>query len=534
MLRQTVLVTLIATALFTSGCAVKPLNHNFSAIKDTRVCPEVADNNVDELCNAINLADGYRRGYLHRAGLISGTRENFGYAVIAASTLALYYGASPQPTRTNAAGVMIAAPNYSQRVRRLGAFGAGVYAYGQWGSPKARDLVYIDGARAMTCAVLKAAPTLPAIKLRDKIEEQRKAVQNALDSVQASLNNRQISNADEAEAMLGNAREQIDEAEGLLAEVESAGVQLRARVQLIDVAVRRRLVDDSPTFESLVALTASLPGIARSLGASLAPRAAAGATAARGGGAPTPIMIDLEPLRKAIEILKKTVASLTRLRSTIDSVGDCAVGDGAKFSFAPTATSASIVKDATYQVLVSDPVGHPTASIAGGQVASLELKPIEITGKDDEYRITVTGKVVTSAEAKPILAIRSASGLSGADISLTVTAAQPQEVTPKIEQKPLQVDQCDSVDSCDYDTDFLESKQNILALQCLVGAKPDCIMGAKTRMKISEYRTSKRYSSGNFVDAKVKTDLGSILIEINNDAAKYNCSMPPLTCPPSL
>jgi len=66
MLRQTVLVTLIATALFTSGCAVKPLNHNFSAIKDTRVCPEVADNNVDELCNAINLADGYRRGYLHQ------------------------------------------------------------------------------------------------------------------------------------------------------------------------------------------------------------------------------------------------------------------------------------------------------------------------------------------------------------------------------------------------------------------------------------------------------------------------------------
>ena len=431
MLRQTVLVTLMASALFTSGCAVKPIDAKSITIPDTNVCIVGA---TSELCSAINLADGYRRGYLKRAGLISGTRENFGYALIAASTLALYYGASPQPTRTNAAGVMIATPNYAQRVRRLGAFGAGIYAYGQWGSPKARDLVYIDGARAMTCAVLKAAPTLPAIELHAMIKRELHELVTQQALIQGALKNGKYSNVEEAESMLGTAQGLIDETERLLAEADSAGVQLRARVQLIDVAVRRRLVDDSPTFESLVALTASLPGIARSLGASLAPRAAPAAPVAsavfsariRSLGAPAAPApeIDLEPLRKAITILETSFSRLARLRSTIDSVGDCAVGDAGKFSFTPTATSASIVKDATYQVVVTDPVGHPTASVAGGQVASLELKAIEITGKDDEYRITVTGKLVTTAAAKPILAIRSASGLSGADISLAVTAPQ--------------------------------------------------------------------------------------------------------------
>ena len=425
------LLIFIVLGLGIGGChSVKPINADGGAIVDTKACPTTDP--MDELCASINLADGYRRGYLKRAGLISGTREVFGYSIIAASTLALYYAASPQPMRANAAGAMVASPDYAQRVRRLGAFGAGLYAYGQWGSPKARDLVYIDGARAMTCAVLKASPAIPAIQKQSTIQDQLDALNKASDSLMklAESNPPTGTDAVEVTATLEASSNLADKAAQLLVDIISAGPRLHARIDLINVAVRRRLVDDSPTFESLVALSASLPGISRSLNSNLTPPPAStpkrepeGTSKATGEDLASKQLHDaLLALKQANTELSSTLTPLAGVRGAVDSVEECAVGGGTQFTITPNSTNATIEVEKSYQVVVIDPVGHPSASIVGGQTNAVELKAIELTGKDHEYRITVIAGDKTTAATKPILSVRSASGISGADITLTVIA----------------------------------------------------------------------------------------------------------------
>lgn len=522
---------------------------------------KTSDVRQNDLCEAINLADGYRRGYLRRAGQVSGTRDALGYSIIAASTLALYYGASPQPTRTTAAGAVVSSPDYAQRVRRLGAFAAGTYAYGQWGSPKARDLVYIDGARAMTCAVLKASPAIPAIAKDGDINRQLLDVEGARKAVIEVLKLPALTSEDIASAqpVLEESANLIDQASQLLADIAIAGPALRARVQLIDVAVRRRLVDSSPTFESLVALTASLPGISRSLNASLAPPTAAkaaGATASASGSAAEKKAARIreekdraaarELLRNAISglssvmvPLKAMLVPLAGIRSAIDSVEECSVGGGAQFSIAPAATNATLEVDKTYQVVITDPVGHPRASITGGQADAVVLGAMELTGKDHEYRVVVTGDKPTTDATKPILSIRSASGLSGADINLTVAgdagAADEGEEDPEPPAQP-RTDACDSADDCDFDAAFIGSPKNVLALQCHIGAPADCIMGPTTRNQLTAYRAKKGYPAGNFVDAQVKTDLSPVKskIDTEKDPTRYKCpdaNEKPVICP---
>ena len=429
-----VLISSITLAIGIAGChGVKPISSKGTLIDDSDTCSETS---AAELCKPINLADGYRRGYLRRAGVISGTREAFGYSIIAASALALYYAASPQPMRANATGTMVASPDYAQRVRRLGAFGAGLYAYGQWGSPKARDLVYIDGARAMSCAVLKASPAIPAIEKKSVIEAQLATLNSARRELLLKLDSYTPTGDDAAQvqAILEESSNLADQASQLLVDITSAGPRLRARINLIDVAVRRRLVDESPTFESLVALTASQPGISRSLNSNLTvPLAATPSPAAPLGhskktagkqfaeqNAMNAFIDSMRTLYKEITYLSSILTPLAGVRNAVDSVEECAVGGGANFTIAPSATNATVELQKSYQVVVTDPVGHPSASIAGGQIAAVGLKAIELTGKDHEYRVTVTGLVVTTNATKPILSIRSASGISGADISLTV------------------------------------------------------------------------------------------------------------------
>lgn len=547
----------MALASVIAGChAVTPIKADGYGIDDQGYCVE---SDSDDLCNAINLADGYRRGYLRRAGIVSGTRDALGYSIIAASTLALYYGASPQPTRTTAAGAVVSSPDYAQRVRRLGAFAAGTYAYGQWGSPKARDLVYIDGARAMTCAVLKASPALPAINQQENLQNLLDDVRDRTEELIKASESPALTSEDVASVslLLDESANLDGEASQLLADIQVAGSALRARIQLIDVAVRKRLVDSSPTFESLVALTASLPGISRSLNASLALPAPGdskiSATPSDGAvdadnesldrrakereDAKAALEAAAEALTKAARRLKAALIPLAGIRSAIDSVEECSVGGGAQFSIAPSATSATLEAGKTYQVVITDPVGHPRASITGGQAEAVVLGPMELTGKDHEYRVVVTGEKPTTPATKPILSIRSASGLSGADINLTVTgdavATKDEEEDPG-KKKKQRTDVCDSADDCSFDTAFVSVPADVMALQCLVGAPADCIMGPTTRSKLAAYRAKMGYPPGNFVDAKVKTDLGGYQIEIAADPTRYRCPKPeekPVTCP---
>ncbi len=559
MLRCAKLSAAVVLGLLLQGCAVKPINSDGGVTSDVAACPTGQQSNdaVSQLCGAINLADGYRRGYLRRASTLGGTREGLGFAAIGASVLGLYYAASPQPTRLNAAGESIATSNYAQRVRRMGAVGAGGYAVGQWGFSKARDLVYLDGAQAMTCAVLKASPAIPALQDHARIERAYEALDREIVNVEGALKGSQtLGNRAEAEALLLDARNLRDEAYRLMGEAEAAGHQLRARVQLIDIEVRRRVVNDSPSFESLVALTASLPGVARSLGSDLSPikgttKPAAvpdgGASAASGGV--DAALISLEALREAVSDLRRYLHALTRIRGVVESVEQCAVAGGAAFRLVPAETNASIAKGARYEVVVTDPVGHPSATLAGGQADALLLKPIEITGKPHEYRVIVEGTKPTQSGDLPVLAVRSASGISGADIRISVSSAAPADggaKDPAPAENTGKPDpattggECEAkgangaATACAFDASYIKDPYQVLAIQCLVGAAPDCRMGAKTRDKIRAYRVDQDLPAGNHIDAALKERAADLILAINAARQDFTCPAEPGTltaCP---
>jgi hypothetical protein len=546
MCRTHLLTLTLISSLLLQGCELNPIKADGDDLKDANACPNSTEGRNDaspqsSLCNAINLADGYRRAYTKRAGVILGTREGLGYAFVGASTLALYYAATPQPMRTNAEGVSVASSNYAQRVRRMGALGGGAYAVGQWGSPKARDLVYLDGARAMACAVLKASPAIAALKDYSQLTSDLGELHSAISTVDFQLKQPKVANRDDADALLVDARNLADEADRLLGEADSAGHQLRARVQLIDIEVRRRRVVDSPSFESLVSLSASLPGVARSMGSDLSavpPPDSDKATPLHGKLAQEAeksdeTTINLDALRSAFNSLQPRLVALARVRSAVDSVEDCTVGGGASFSFAPNVTNASFAVNDRYTVVVTDLVGHPSASVAGGQTGAVKLNPIEITGKGQEYRVVVTGETATGTGDKPVLSIRSASGLSGADISLTVTGLAAQNTETR-EEPPVQAAlpdpaACtatgtdDPISACAFDAIFIKEPHNILAVQCLVGASADCRMGKNTREQIAVYRKSLQPPVGNHVDTTLATAANPLLTEIKRDLSKYAC-----------
>lgn len=482
MIRQPRWLLALLGAALAGGCAIKPIGpalapgSQHETISDSYPVVGCDTKYEATACAAINLADGYRRAYLRRVSRTRGVRDAIGYTIIPLTTLALYYGVSDTAA-------------YSQRIRRLGASAAGLYAMGQWGLPSSREAALLDGARAMTCAVVHMAPRILPKSEIEALKTAVEALPGQIDALRGQMrtigvSGATISNRVEAEAALIDAEAALIEGRKLLDELRTSGIQLAARVRLIDIEVQRRYLTDSPSLDSLVSLATSLPGIATAFGVERVQQekpedvpAEALDVAAR---KPVPHPIDLTALKASTSAVRSQLHRAGTLTAAAAQVGECQVGSGAKFVASPDDTRATIKVGASYTVVVTDPVAHPSARLSGGQTDALELKPIELTGNPREYRIVVQAAKATTEGGLPVLAIRSASGLQGIDVSIQVKADVP---TPNTKNNTSVAGTGHSLDR-----ELAHEPAVVLALQCLIGTKPDCIMGPDTRRKLQQYR----------------------------------------------
>lgn len=508
-------ITLLLTA-----CAVKPIDPQGKAIPDQPGCTDSSG-----VCEALKLADGYRRGYLKRADQIGSTREIGGLLTIGAATTALYYG-------------LEARQQFRDRVHRLGSLSAGAYAAGMWVLPISKQEIYLEGAHAMTCFALAVH--------RDAIAPEELAqLQDATDQLRTALDGLRFLQQLESEEKQAELRPLLLDAETLLKAAESTiarsrqdGKIAKETVTKIDIEVRRLLLTHSPDFRALHNLIGGLTQSAAHFGAGrLAPTSSRSATetpvTAQGSDATeTPSTGGKDAERstkllnartKLLEESNKVANLLDRLRNltlTEESLKHCLPKYAGGFSISPSVTVLTLRVQQPYQLVICDPVGRPQVNVVGEQSGAVELKTLEVGKHDDEYLLTLNPKTATTGAGGPILSIRSANRSVSHDIPITVLAGGEKSPAAVTENAPKTTPKSAKEPRSEYEKRLFsgsQARETILAVQCLVKDSypantfdPDCRMGPNTRAAIRKHRND----SKDEIDAQLRDEAYAALPDL--------------------
>lgn len=500
------LLWLVALGVMLTGCAVQSIGSKGERLDGVKIESDFGT----DVTNALLLADGYRRGYLRRADIQGSAREIGGLVTIAGATTALYYGLN-------------AKDKYRDRVIRIASLSAGALAAGQWALPPSEELIYIEGARAMTCAALVAIPQLLPKSVVDeklpgelsRLDDTLRNTRNRIETVLPADRVMALAAIEEGEAVYAAAQQ-------LAARAEIQARLLRERVLLIDTEVRNLLTSNAPNFQALNALVVGLAGSAKNFGSGLlAPKPTTTAPATSSSGklpnagnrafeavSSSSALEQLETARRALIDAIRPIAARIAIagsrQADLSGISGCIPKAAVRFSIAPDAASMDISK--TLTIVVTDKGGFPSANIVGDNADAVELDPIQLGSRDNEYRLVVTAKKVPGDSKSPTLAIRSTNGLEGRDIKLMIkaaTGAAPGTAKPTTDQVPLATPSAGnklwySAPQTEFEAALLgsgDSPEVILALQCYLKDSyppgsfvPDCQLGANTRQAIANLR----------------------------------------------
>lgn len=516
------LIAAATAMLVLSGCAVRPVkfdNSDGNVIDDSIVTSAECRTSFEPgYCRAVELADGYRRGYLRSASRRAATREALGLIAIPAAAAALYYGLSGREI-------------FNDRILRLSVGGAGAYAAGQWSLKPAREQAYIAGAQAMTCAVISSLQNVVPTAVAGKdIVAVLDDLHRKIAALQTTVQGGRISDAtrDQAVAELNAANAVAGDLAYLRGETLRAGAMLSARVAMIDTQVRELANRSAPTLDSLSGLLGGLQGYAKTFGsdriiaAPAAPAvAAANAASEDGGTGVVRIQRDLSQEATAlrqIEALARAVADARvylryseSARTQFESVAACAPKGTKTFQILPDSGNVQIKATESYSLTVTDRIGFPVVSL-GGTPNAVTLEPVQIGRADDQYVVVVKTQAVTATVTGPVLSLRSANGLEGRDIAITVVPAAAATPPPAPPTPPAARPAGEARNPAEQA--FLDAPTDLFAVQCLVGADPDCRIGPATRTAIATYRTSHGLGTGDHIDQP--------LIDAGRDMKAFN------------
>ncbi|WP_257386329.1 hypothetical protein [Tahibacter caeni] len=502
----------IAAALLAaglSGCAVGPIAHDNKPMRDkdgffvaaaqtgsdgAANAPARGGRCTDDFepsyCNALELADGYRRGYMRRAGRISTLRETSGLLAIPAAAAALYYGLSGREV-------------FNDRILRLSVGAAGVYAAGNWSLKATREQVYLSGARAMTCAAIQSLQfVVPKAIANKNIGDVLADLRARIDTLQATLERGRLSDTvrEQAIGAVNDASDVYANLSYLHGETKRAGIILSARVLMIDAQVREAVSRNSPTLDSLRELLGGLQGYAKTFGSDrviAAPAQVEQGTASSADSAELAAQAiredakareDMSALSRSVGEARVYLRHADSAKTSFEAVAACAPEGGRTFQILPDSGSVEITATQSYSITINDRVGHPVVALGGTPNAAVKLQPVQIGKSDDQYVAVVTTEATTQAISGPVLSIRSANGLEGRDIAIRVVPAQqaaPANPTPA----PAGTAKRGAGEPrYPAERDFLDSTTDLFAVQCLVGADPDCRIGPETRAAIRNFR----------------------------------------------
>jgi hypothetical protein len=464
-----------------------------------------------DLCDALNLANGYRDVYRKAADQHSTFRNSASLVSLGSALVSVYYGLSGRQV-------------FRDRVQRLSVIAAGSYAAGTYLTSAPRQTVYYHAASAMTCAVLASAPVMLPRATQSGIVADLAELQNALVDFSALQPTSQ-----EHLDLLSEARSTAMKGAQLAADMTRSAVMLRARIQLIADEVDRLIVEQEPSMASLYSIAGSLPGIAQNFGSMRIAAAKTLDSASEGiklGASDEPdaakmLRDQAHHLRLKTAQVALHLANAEMARQDFSEVAAChATAPASEFMVEPAdaAVSLTVGKEFTFQV--TDARGFPSARLTGKNTDQVELLPIRVEAKS--YAVVVKGKAATGVNG-PSLLISDTTGAKVVSISLTVASVKPEAEKPASSaSSPSALKSRNS----NIEPAFLRDPLKILSVQCLTGAKPDCKMGPQTRTAIATFKAAKAdWTHDDAIDDKLQTEANQIVLDA--DA----CAVVPVGCP---
>lgn len=519
MLRSIGIVVAVAAL---SGCAgvfnpyVKPelkserlfVSPSESSTDGTGKSASACDAIEASVCDAMNLAEGYRVAYLKAAGNQQRFRNGMALAGLTAAAATLYYGLQGRDI-------------FKDRVLRLGTLGAATYATGTYFTSSPRQQVYLHGATAMSCAIIAAAPFLvpkgAADELGKDLDDLAKALAAARETYKDSTATGFLDALSDAENVYRDGRL-------MQGNLQRSGLVLRSRIELLANEVNQQALAQLPDLGSMYALASSLSGFAQTFGsARLTTPSERGATASSGGGveaarAPEP---DVTALKDATRAVRKHLEFANAAAETFDQVAACSPEIVATaFVVEPTSTAVTLEKGKTFQFLVTDASGHPSAKLTGASVEKVGLEPVQAVEETrTKYRVIIKGLDATGQKG-PELVIRQANGVHVKTVAIMVSAPPaPADTAARKTDGPTTARNA-------IETALLKDPLRILAVQCVVGAKPDCLMGTKTREAIKRHKALRNPGTAvdDSIDAPLQTEANTL------DLASDACKAETITC----
>jgi hypothetical protein len=462
----------------------------------------------DSLCSALNLAERYRLAYLDAAGNQQKLSNTFAVAGLIAATATLYYG-------------LRAHDKYQNRVIGFATLGGVSYAAGTYFTSSPRQQVYLDGATAMSCAMIAAAPAMVPKSGRATLQTDLDTLQNKLADIQGATQGTKEATVLQT---IADGESTLQSGTEMLAHLTTSGIVLRARIEVLANAVNHQTLAQLPDLNSLYSLAGSMSSFAQTFGsqrlASTTTKTGATASSRGGGGTEKSPDPELVALQDAITHVKAHLKFAAIAAQSFSEVAACSPdGITSAFSVTPPDTTVTVEKGKTFSFTVTDKRGHPSAKLSGANTDKVELQPIQI--QSENYVVVVTGKDVTGTNG-PSLLISESNGVQAHAVSIMVSEAEekgdkPAATPPALATTPRN----DTIEPA-----FLKDPLKILAVQCLVGAQPDCIMGEKTRVAIRTYKGKQKPSTAN--DDAIDAELQSAASKLNLPPAA--CQAKPISC----
>lgn len=488
------------------------------------------------LCEGYIRAEEYRRDYYRAVRWNSGLKNTLTALTIPLAGLAAREGFDSDPSSS-----------------KIADFSVGTIVLYGWATALTstpRQKVYLNGAQAMSCAMIEAQPIMVGVMQLQPLEAQAMKVKVTRAKFDQALEDQGLTplvSADDEKylKLQADADNAIARVASYSQELAQASGQLLPMVETIAAQVGRNIVDTEPSIESLMTLVGGFGAQSRGLVTAASPPASPPTPKTQSGDvdrkvAEANVVPHYKALRAEVDALNALLAKIVQVARATTNIGACKVeGASNEFKVDPADATVVIKVGETREFNVTNEVSIPTASVEGEGADSVEK--LDTIVRDQAFVVRIKG-VKATGESGPTLSIKDGTGQQEKRIALRVAGAEPVENGNEDGGNGVEGDTADDAEALkaaaitddektrvanralvdevpdEQPEDFL--RRSIQALQCVVKANVDGSVGMNTRAMIKEFM--KDVEGREKADAIDDALLDKVVAALGADAACRN------------